>query len=219
MALNPQLIPVKKDPEIIRNEILTNCTKMFAERGYINKDNISKAQKDFSKLSDTDVYLIKLDFPVNSDSNPEKSDKFNSKILAIKIIHQKILGITKLPSVKDFLDQYALYHKVFIFDGISDKAKSTLMSIPNTEVFTESFLMINLVEHIDSPKYEVLTESASKEVLDAYLVKRKELPKILTSDPVVSYFNLKRGQIIRIIRCSEQSGYSVSYRIVAKGNN
>ncbi len=217
MALNPQLIPVKKDPEIIRNEILTNCTKMFAERGNINKDNISKAQKEFSKLSDTDVYLIKLDNPVNSDS--QNSDKFNSKILAVKIIHQKILGITKLPSVKDFLDQYATYHKLFIFDGISDKAKSTLMSIPNTEVFTESFLMINLVEHIDSPKFEVLTEVASKEVLDAYLVKRKELPKMLTSDPVVSYFNLKRGQIIRIIRCSEQSGYSVSYRIIAKGNN
>ena len=48
---------------------------------------------------------------------------------------------------------------------------------------------------------------------------KKELPKILTTDPIVAYFNLKRGQIIRIIRCSEQSGFSVIYRIVAKGGS
>jgi DNA-directed RNA polymerase subunit H (RpoH/RPB5) len=41
--------------------------------------------------------------------------------------------------------------------------------------------------------------------------------KILTTDPVVSYFNLKRGDVLRIIRFSEQSGRSIAYRIVAKG--
>lgn len=218
MSLNPQLIPVRKDPEIIRTEILTNLTKMFYERGYINKENIGRAQREFLKISDTDIYLIKLDKPIQPDNNShDYVKKFNSTTLVVKIIHQKILGLTKIPSVKEFLDSYANYHKVFIFDGISEKAKHTLYSIPNTEVFIESFLMINLVEHIDSPKYQVLSEEESKEVLDSYLVKKKELPKMLTIDPVVSYFNLKRGQILRIIRFSEQSGYSVSYRIVAKG--
>lgn len=218
MSLNPQLIPVRKDPEIIRTEILTNLTKMFSERGYINKENIGRAQREFLKISDTDTYLIKLDKPIQPDNNSQDYvKKFNSTTLAVKIIHQKILGLTKIPSVKEFLDSYANHHKLFIFDGISDKAKQTLCSIPNTEVFVEPFLMINLVEHIDSPKYQVLSEEESKEVLDSYLVKKKELPKMLTTDPVVSYFNLKRGQILRIIRFSEQSGYSVAYRIVAKG--
>jgi DNA-directed RNA polymerase subunit H (RpoH/RPB5) len=39
-----------------------------------------------------------------------------------------------------------------------------------------------------------------------------------TLNPNVSYFNLKRGDIIRIIRCSEQSGKNIAYRIVAKGS-
>jgi DNA-directed RNA polymerase subunit H (RpoH/RPB5) len=216
MSLNPQLIPVRKDPEIIRNEVLTNLTKMFSERGYITKENISRAQREFSKVSDT--YLIKLDKPIQpDDSSPDYVKKFNSTTLAVKIIHQKILGLTKTPSVQEFLNSYSNHHKIFIFDGISDKAKQTLLTNPNTEVFVEPFLMINLVEHIDSPKYQVLSEEESKEVLDSYLVKRKELPKMLTKDPVVSYFNLKRGQILRIIRFSEQSGYSIAYRIVAKG--
>ena len=42
MSLNPQLIPVRKDPEIIRNEVLTNLAKMFSERGYIKKENIKR---------------------------------------------------------------------------------------------------------------------------------------------------------------------------------
>jgi DNA-directed RNA polymerase subunit H (RpoH/RPB5) len=42
--------------------------------------------------------------------------------------------------------------------------------------------------------------------------------KILTIDPIVDYFNLKRGDIIRIIRHSEQSGKNIAYRIVAKGS-
>jgi DNA-directed RNA polymerase subunit H (RpoH/RPB5) len=220
MSLNPQLISVRKDPELIRFEVLTNCVKMFLERGYIKKENISKLQKEFLKKSDTDVYLLSLDKPIQPDlDTPEYKKKFNSNTIAVKIIHLKILGITKIPSVKEFLDSHANYHKIFVFDGISDKAKNTLVSIPNTEVFVEHFLMINLVEHIDSPKYQVLTEDESKEVLESYLVKKKELPKILTSDPVVTYFNLKRGQILKIIRCSEQSGYSVSYRIVAKSGS
>jgi hypothetical protein len=154
MALNPQLIPVKKDPEIIRTEVLTNCVKMFFERGYIN--NIGKAQKDFAKISDTDTYLIKLDSPILPDMDtPEYKKKFNSNVLAVKIIHQKILGITKLPNVKEFLDNYSSYHKVFIFDGISDKAKQTLMAIPNTEVFTEPFLMINLLIYSESREIKI----------------------------------------------------------------
>jgi DNA-directed RNA polymerase subunit H (RpoH/RPB5) len=123
-----------------------------------------------------------------------------------------------MPNIKDFIAQYPNNHKIFIFDGISDKAKVNLTDMSNIEVFNESFLMINLVDHIDSPKYEVLSKDEGKEVLDSYILKKNEMMRILTTDPVVSYFNLKRGDIIRIIRCSEQSGKNIAYRIVAKGS-
>jgi DNA-directed RNA polymerase subunit H (RpoH/RPB5) len=219
-SINTELIPIRKDSEMVRKEILTNLLKMFIERKLILKDNFERNLKKIEKPSDSDSYELTLDKEVEPDSFDEKyTKKFDGKVLRVKIIHQKILGIAKSPLIKEFLDQNTGNHKIFIFDGISDKAKLTLMSIPNTEVFIESFLMINIVEHIDSPRYELLTEDESKQVLETYIVKKKELPKILTTDPIVSYFNLKRGQIIRIIRCSEQSGFSVIYRIVAKGGS
>ena len=214
--INPHLIPVRKDPEMIRVEVLTNLIKMFSERGYINRDNIKTNINKIKKPESTDIYVINLDkhmLPEGTNANKN----FNGKTLAVRIVHQKIVGITKIPVIKEFLDNFPLQHKVFIFTDISDKAKTTLMNVPNTEVFIEPFLMINLVEHIDSPKYEVLSDKEIEELQQSYMLQKKEIPKILTSDPVVSYFNLKRGQVIRIIRPSEQSGFAVAYRIVIKG--
>ena len=214
--INPQLIPVRKDPEMIRVEVLSNLIKMFSERGYISRDNIKTNINKIKKPESTDTYIINLDKPIKPEgTNVDKN--FNGKTLAVRIVHQKITGITKIPVIKEFLDNFPLQHKVFIFTGISDKAKSTLMNVPNTEVFIEAFLMINLVEHIDSPRYEVLSEEEIQELQQSYMLQKKEIPKILSTDPVVSYFNLKRGQVIRVIRPSEQSGFAVAYRIVIKG--
>ena len=219
MSLNPELIPVKKDRETILKDVLTNIKNMLTERGLIDNKNPDKYIDDIKKTGSDDVYIFKLTTNIKSDSeDKEYIKKFNGSTVAVKIIHQKVQGIAKMPIIKDFIAQNATIHKIFVFDSISDKAKANLSDLPNIEVFNESFLMMNLIDHIDSPKYELLTEEQEKEVLESYMLKKKEMMKILTTDPVVSYFNLKRGNIIRIIRCSEQSGKNVAYRIVAKGN-
>jgi DNA-directed RNA polymerase subunit H (RpoH/RPB5) len=217
MSLNPELIPVKKDAEIIRKTILTNIIKIFVERKNINK-SFDKNIQYIAKNRDDDSYTITLDEPIKckSDDNEYKK-KFDGSNVMIKIIHQKVQGIAKIPTVKDYLTSYKYNHKIFIFDSISEKAKDMLTNNNHTEVFNEAFLMINILEHIDSPKYELLNEDEIKEILDSYIIKKKDIPKILTSDPIVKYFNLRRGDIIRIIRPSEQSGKNIAYRIVANG--
>jgi len=219
MSLNPELIPIKKDDEIVRKIILTNIIKMFNARGYI----ISSLKKNLDEINNKksdDTYKIVLDKKIKSQYDDKTySEKFDGSHIMIRIIHQKVQGIAKLPLVKDFLNQYKYTHKLFVFDSISEKVKMSLSILPNTEVFNEVFLMINILEHIDCPKYEILTEEEGKEVLNSYILKKNDLPKILTTDPIVEYYNLKRGDIIRIIRPSEQSGFSIAYRIVAKGAN
>jgi DNA-directed RNA polymerase subunit H (RpoH/RPB5) len=220
MNTNAQLMPIFKNPEIIRKEVLTNCIKMLKERLLIDNKNLNKELNKIQIKNEEDLYIINLDKNIDADSDDSKYKKdFDGNKIVIKIIHQKIQGLSKSPLIKDVIDNYKKHHKIFIVDMISDKAREMVCSTPNTEVFNESFLMINIIEHIDSPRYQILNEEESKEVLDTYLVKKKELSKILSSDPISKYYNLKRGQIIRIIRASEQSGYSIAYRIVIKGNN
>lgn len=219
MSLNPELIPIKKDEAIIRKTVLTNIIKMFNARGYITS-SLNKRLEDIKNKKDDDTYKILLDKKIDPSSNDKTYvDKFEGDYIMVRIIHQKVQGIAKLPLVKDFLNQYKYSHKILVFDGISDKVKLSLSILPNTEVFNEAFLMINILEHIDCPEYEVLSEEEGKEVLESYILKKNEMMKILSDDPIVKYFNLKRGDIIRIIRPSEQSGKNIAYRIVAKGNN
>lgn len=57
-------------------------------------------------------------------------------------------------------------------------------------------------------------ENNISEFLSSYKVKKNELPKQFINDPMSRYLYLKRGQVIRIIRNSEVTGYSVYYRII-----
>jgi len=82
----------------------------------------------------------------------------------------------------------------------------------------EKKLMIDIVSHISVPKHELLSLDDSKKVLEEYMVKKREMPKIYSGDPVSKYYNAKPNQIFRIIRPSETAGLGISYRLVVKGN-
>jgi DNA-directed RNA polymerase subunit H (RpoH/RPB5) len=214
MALNPQLIPIKYDQESVRKIVLKNILKMFVARGVLTEDGLKKYQEKFNHATDDNIYKIELSTPIKSDI---KDPEFEGKYVVIKLIPQKITSI-KSPIIKEFIDANKKKHKLIVFDSISDKARKILTSAPNLEVFDEPFFMINLIDFIDSPKYNVLTEQETEELLEEYNVKRKQLMKILINDPVCFYYNLKRGQVLRINRYSEQTGHSIGYRIVAKAN-
>lgn len=215
MSINPQLIPIKKSSETIRATVVTNIVKMLTERGLIDRQKMTGMIKYLTEHSpDDNQYKIELDVPVKSYINDKT---FEGKYAMVKIIPQKVTGFNKSPIIKDFLDNNQKHHKILVFDGISEKAKHFIENTPNVEVFIESFFMINLIEHVDSPKYQVLSDEDIEKLLKTYNVKRNQLEKILDSDPVCKYYNLKRGQVLRILRNSEQTGKGVAYRIVVKG--
>lgn len=220
MSFNPQLLPIRKDTEEIRKTVLLNIAKMLAERGVLEKSKIPDIMDKFKVATDDNTYAIDLDTSIKSDINDsEYNKKFNGKRVAIRLIPQKIIGVNKSPVIKEFLENFRNNHKILIFDSISEKARHSILSTPNTEVFIESFFMINLVDHLDSPKYTVLTDAEVTELLTSYNVKKNQLMKMLTTDKVSHYFNLKRGQVVRILRPSEQTVMSIAYRIVAKGSS
>jgi len=220
MSINPLLLPVKKDAETIRKTVLLNITKMLIYRKWMNAD-INPATNMIPLTSDDSIYKIKI----NSDVLKNNIDNENEKemmepYVIVKIIHQNITGINKAPEIPDFLTQYKKYHKIIIVNGITDKAKSTIDKIPNTEVFIESFFMINLMEYCGSPQYEVLTPEETTEFLTEYLVTRRKLCKMDVNDPASRYLRVQKGQIVRIIRPSEITGESIGYRVIVnKGMN
>jgi len=119
----------------------------------------------------------------------------------------------------DFLTEYKDYHKILIVKSYTAKSKENLLdpSFGITEVFIEADLMINLMEIVGCPQYEVLTPEETDQFLDEYFSSRKQLKKMFDCDRAALYLFLKRKQVVRIIRDSEITGKAIDYRIVIHG--
>lgn len=202
MSINPLLLPIEKDTETIRKTVLTTIIKMLTYRKWLKQEKLDEnIIKIISINSDDNLYKIKL-------------DNYTNDSVIIKLLPQKVTGLNKSSIILDFIKTYKKEHKILVIDDITDKAKQQLQNMPSMEVFNESFLMLNLVDYVSSPQYEILTSDESAEFLESYHVKKNKLPIIFNNDPAALYLYVKKGDILRIIRNSEITGKSIGYRIV-----
>jgi DNA-directed RNA polymerase I, II, and III subunit RPABC1 len=184
---------------------------MLSERGLLKYENLENNIKSLTnKISDEMTYIIKLDKYNNED------DEF----YAIKFIPQKITAINKASGISEFLNKYKNKPNIVIVKSISGKAIQTVANnYPKAGIFSEDELMINLVEHDLVPQHEILSQSDAVKVLNKYNCIKRNLPRILSTDPVAKYYNMKPGDICRIIRPSKTSGFVPFYRLVIKSSN
>ncbi|MHA1557848.1 MAG: DNA-directed RNA polymerase subunit H [Candidatus Heimdallarchaeota archaeon] len=75
---------------------------------------------------------------------------------------------------------------------------------PRFDIFTHELVP----EHVICPEEEL------KDLLIKYNIQRRQLPKILISDPAVKAIGAKPGQVVKIFRESDISGESIAYRLV-----
>ncbi|MCK4522261.1 MAG: DNA-directed RNA polymerase subunit H [Nanoarchaeota archaeon] len=68
--------------------------------------------------------------------------------------------------------------------------------------------------HILVPKHIKLSEKEKQELLQKYDISPRELPRILKKDPAIKDMDIKRGDVIKIIRKSQTSGEAIFYRCV-----
>lgn len=193
--------------EEIRRTILTNTIKMLTERKLIVKEqNKNKLIDELHKKKTNDhIYT----FDIDADKKPKK--------YVIKLFFQQITSISKTSAIVDFLNSYKEFHKIIVVKGIKPNAQQIILSnYSNTEIFKEAELMINLVDIDLVPKYEIFDQDDinNKKFCEDYLCRKRNIPKMLHTDPVARYYNLKKGDMVRIIRPSETTGLSSSYRLV-----
>lgn len=227
MSVNPLLLPIQKDTETVKKEVLTNIVKMISYRGWINPENIQKTIDRVLKTkidtnSENAVYEINLDTSLKNfdsyDEIPDDLKEFDPLKVFVKLLPQKVTGVNKSPQIIEFLNTYKNYHKILVVDSISEKPEQNIDDMKYTEVFKESSLMMNLTEHHASSQYEILSKKESDDFLKSYQSKKIKLTKMFHTDPASRYLYIKVGQIVRCIRLSELSGESVAYHIVKKGS-
>ena len=208
----PQLLPIEKSNHQQINMVKTNIINMFINRGFINKENKEKyINKFISEKNDDYEYILNLDIETNYNTT------IKNKKVYIKFFDYKISSINKISPIGEFITKYNNEYKYIIVENINQKSEKIIYSYKTPcEIFKFSELMINIVDHIFVPIHIVLNEEAGKAVLEAYCAKKKDMPLILTTDPIARYYNMQPGEICKIIRPSVMTCDAPFYRIVVK---
>jgi len=208
--ITPQLLPIELNIEKKKNQVLANIIKMLTNRKLLDVDKLEENIKKITeKISEDMLFKIKLDHP--------EVYNLETDVFHIKLLKHKITGLTKTTLLGEYLNTNK-NPTIIVVDSITQKIHDLIKStFKNTEIFTEKELMIDLVSHILIPKHELNDEKVTKQLLEEYIVKKKEMPKILLNDPVTKYYNGKPGQSFSIIRPSETSGLAPYHRFIVKG--
>lgn len=75
---------------------------------------------------------------------------------------------------------------------------------------------ITILEHELVPVHEKISDEELKELLNVYKIRKEQLPKIKSTDPVIKEIKVEEGGVVKIMRRSRTAGRAVSYRLVVK---
>jgi DNA-directed RNA polymerase subunit H (RpoH/RPB5) len=166
--------------------------------------------------------LIKDDKKINDSIKPNSMNdtifnfEENTIKYSINIVNAVLNSVASGSSLDDYLKTNINVKKFVILKEVGKKIIKQLQEYPNVEYFTFLEMMEDVPSKHFIPEHRLLLESEKKIVDDKFGV--INLPIILTTDFMARYFNAQKGDVMQITRLNRNSGISVVYRQVMKGN-
>lgn len=136
-------------------------------------------------------------------------------ILKVFFLLNTKIGIKNINIIYSEMESNNIHKAIIIYsDNISAFAKQLLDDDTyDIELFHEDELTFNITHHNYVPKHEIISSDVKDEILKIYNINEKQLPYILSTDPVCKYFNGKPGDVFRITRNFSPNQFSIYYRL------
>lgn len=181
--------------------LVDNIFKFFVERKYIdNVSNINSEKK--GKLIE----------------NKSETFNFKNKKINIQIILNNIKNIQNGSSLDDYLSKNLDHNKILIVKDFNKKVYNLILTkYVNCEIFFFHEFMEHLPDKDFIPKHELLSGEDKEELIKLYSI--NNLAKIQDTDIMCRYYGGKINDIFRIQRPNINSGHSIFYRVVIKGDH
>ena len=202
-------IPARKSEKEIKNTIVTNIFKMFIDRKYIDKGdwkNFDDHIRKYINIQSDDVYVLKLDRPL-----PFPPGNYDGSKIIIKLFIDKILDSFKSSFLTDFISEYDKFHKIVVYGSVSEKVYNNMKKMFDIEIFETYELMLNLSSVVCAPlSYEIIDPSDK----DYKYCKNMATKLITQNDKAAKHYNLKKGDVVRIVSPHASNVESLCYRTV-----
>ncbi|CAL0322175.1 unnamed protein product [Lupinus luteus] len=192
--------------------ITRTVLKMLRDRGYlVHNKEIEMSKHEFKNKFGENMKREDLTFMKSMREN-------DSDRIYVFFPDEAKVGVKTMKTYTNRMKSENVFKAILVCQqNLTPFAKTCVSEISSTfhlEVFQESELLVNIVEHVLVPEHQILTDEEKKTLLERYTVKETQLPRIQVTDPVSRYYGLKRGQVVKIIRPSETAGRYVTYRFV-----
>lgn len=186
-------------PLEFNHTVLKNVLRMLKDRKLIkNVDDL------FDKIKPDSISKNKVFFE-------ENGNKFG-----ILLYPATLKSISKKSSVDDFLSDNIKIYKFLIVGQITKKVFKSMREFPNSEIFTYTDFVEYKMDKDFVCKHEIISKEEKTMLSEFYDL--KDLPIIYQYDFMSRYYGAKIGDVLRVYRKNPNSGESINYRIVTKGN-
>lgn len=206
-----------EDYKLIRSNIIDMLydrseqpiSRFFFERGSLH------IYKMIPEFAIRDIYEQSMS---SKDTNILDMEFKNEKQRVVIHFFKNTLKIDdNIKKIKDFYSFGPNDHLICIICTLNKPLDSMITTdIKNTEIFWFKSLTFNITLHNLVPKHIILEAYKKAELKKIFHLNSIEnLPTILTKDPVAKYYNMRHGDICKIVRNISNVGESVSYRFVS----
>ena len=120
------------------------------------------------------------------------------------------INIKYIKELIQMMEIQKIDHVIIVYSGgitVSVRKIIELTEYFNIELFEEKELNFNITNHTLVPKHNLVED---KDELLQLVKHRKNLPLILSKDPIVKFFAFKKGSILRV----ERGNGTIVYRVV-----
>ena len=186
-----------------RNHIIkTNIAKIIENRNF----DIQKFEKRNIENSNKYVFIYQ---------HKKQKDKY---ILVYEDTSSK-LGITLVRLILDMMSENIRDAVFVIKEKLTPFAKQAVDYVVvqknySIQMFHENEVYLRVFEHKYIPEHHVIDEEEKEKVMKRYSTNLELYPKIMKTDPLVKYYGLKCGDMIKFIRRHRYQS-RVMYRVVA----
>ena len=184
-----------------------------------------------SRFFNTTIEEFKVQFNNKNDCILDINDGKNIRTIVI-FYYDMSNSISKKDNFKkifyNYVDTIDTPFKIILISKQilteQDRKKILTQLVPNeleeigrnieVELFNELELQYDPTLHDLVPKHIILTKEEKKNVLQQFNLTLSQLPKLSNTDVIARYYNMKNGDLIKIIRTSPSAGKCITYRAV-----
>lgn len=204
MEKNREVFQTIKTEEVKSKIIQKFVLLMLSRRIYIDNEGNKQKLLDIDNIDMPELTLDKT-FIVTANTGHK---------YITRIFFQKLTSSGKQSVISDFIKEYPTDKKIIIASDFTGKIKD-FCSKNGIQLFKEDHMLQDIIVSKEQPaKFELLSPSEMKRIKDESGLNNYVIDKTEKDEIIVRYFAIGRGDIYRVERFSQTSGYCVAYRIV-----